>query len=65
MSIMCNVAARSWAELRTYEGVVYRTFEEAARARNLLDGYDEYEFLPYGFRAIKNAFARQAGGGTY
>ena len=43
--LLCNLAARSWTELRTHEGVVYRTFEEAARARNLLDGHDEYEFM--------------------
>ena len=43
--LLCHVPARSWQQLRTHEGETYRTFEEAAHARNLLAGLDEYEFL--------------------
>jgi hypothetical protein len=44
--LLCNVPVRSWVQLRTDEdGVLHRTFEEAARARDLLNGQDEYEFL--------------------
>jgi hypothetical protein len=40
------MAARSWDALRTdATGTVHRTFEQAAHARGLLDGRDEYEFL--------------------
>ena len=44
--LLCNIPARSWLDLRTDQtGTVHRTFEEAARARGLLNGLDEYEFL--------------------
>ena len=44
--LLCNLAARSWEQLRTdATGAVHRTYEPAARARGLLDGLDEYEFL--------------------
>ena len=44
--LLCNLAARSWEQLRTdATGAVHRTYEQAARARGLLDGLDEYEFL--------------------